>query len=352
MQKNIGITLYPTTRCDTGCSHCLDDCNMSNPRDFSPAMAQQIVDELEKENARLALFLTGQGEPLMNQNLPNILDVFSAYKNTYRIAMVTSGFTDKDELRRRNFEALLQRSYYDQIFVDHSFNLFHPSFPERLKNAIKMLVDAEHRRLLTVRMCVAGDNYDETWQSLWDSLADVTNELGLVYYRQIVGMDEDSRKEHFPYVTKLIKESGRFRDWAVDFESALIPQWHTIGYGSMKGPSLFVKAEAILLEKAGRASKTSLIAVDSFVCELFKNLDIGNSVPLTIDSEGNIYPACDCPMIIGKVGQDSIIELAKRKEKFSEKIWREILADKRMFELGTRNICRICESIVVKQNMF
>ena len=352
MNKILNLSIYPTSRCDTGCSHCMDDCNMKNPRDFTLEMANQIINEVKKEDAELVILFTGFGEPLLAPNLVDIVESFGSYQKTKFMGIITSGFLDEDNFRRSQLESLLNGPYAEKLSVSQSFNLFQPSFPKRLKNIIETMINIGRIKELTVRICLAADNYKETWKATQKAIGDISKQMGLEHRISFFGFTEADRKNNFFWIQEFIEDTRGFYSWAVEFESYLIPQWHFIVEKGTDDFLLAIRIQPIVLEKVGRAKKLSNMPVIDFSCGViggyFKEDDFS---ALTIFPDGSVCSECCHNIPYGKIGEDSLFEMDRRKNIFAKKLLGSILFDKRMFEWGTREVCRICQNLVAERGV-
>lgn len=354
MGKILNLSVYPTSRCDTGCSHCMDDCNMNDPQDFKPAMAKQIIDEVAAENSDLAVLFTGYGEPLLTPDLVEIVETFGNYERTQHVGIITSGFSNKDTFRKSQFEKLLNGPCAEKLSISQSFSLFHPSFPERLENIIETMITNGQKKDLTVRVCLAADNYKETWEAATCTIHEISAKMGLGHKIPFFGWSENDRGKYFLWVQKFIENNKGSYHWAVEFESHLTPQWHFI-FKKEKGANsllLAIRIQPIVLEKTGRAEKISNTPITDFSCgalsDCFENDDFS---ALTIFPDGSVHSDCCHKMLYGRVGEDSLFEMDRHKSIFTKKLFSSILADKRMFRWGTRDTCRLCQNLVAEKGI-
>lgn len=352
MEKILNLSLYPTSRCDTGCSHCMDDCNMNNPQDFKVAMAERIINEAELKSSDLAVLFTGYGEPLLAPDFIKIVESFGSYKGTKDMGIITSGFSDKDNFRKSQFEDLLDSSCIEKLSISQSFSLFHPSFPERLRNIIGVMINNGQKKELTVRICLAADNYKETWEAAINSISEISAKIGLEHRVSFLGWSEDDRKKYFFWVQKFIEENRHSYDLAVELESYLVPQWHYIVKKGADDWLLAIMIQPIVLEKVGRAKKISNIPVIDFSCgALGGYFGDDDFSALTIFPDGTVCSECCHEILYGKIGKDSLFEMDRRRSIFAKKLFGSILSDKRMFKWLTRDICRVCQNLVAERSL-
>lgn len=351
MSKTLSLSIFPTSRCDTGCSHCMDNCNLNNPCDFTLEMAEQIVTEASREDSILEVLLTGYGEPLLNPNLVKIVECFASYRKNEFVHIITSGFSDKDSFRKSQFENLLKSPWAKKIRFDHSFNLFHPSFPERLKNAIEMMLDNGKRMEISIRLCLAVDNYKETWREAERIIGEIATQMRLEYRKTFFGWSEESRKKNFYWVQKFIEDNKEVYSWAVEFESWIIPQFQFILEKGGDDWLLAIGIYPILLEGIGRAEKMRN-KVLNFTCgAIFYGFGDDYAPSLTVMPDGRVTAECCNKVIYGKLGEKSLFEMSEEDRIFSKRLLPTLLSDKRMFEWRSRDICRICQNLIAEKGV-
>ncbi|MFZ2154164.1 MAG: radical SAM protein [Candidatus Moraniibacteriota bacterium] len=351
MGKILNLVVYPTSRCDTGCNHCMDDCNMNNPQDLKPEMAQQIVDEVKKRGSDLVVLFTGYGEPLLTPNLVKIVETFGSYEKTQHVGIVTSGFSDKNNFRKAQFEDLLNGVCAEKLGISQSFSLFHPSFPERLKNIIELMINNGKKKELTIKVCLAVDNCKETWETATKTITEISNKMGLEHRASFLGWLEDDREKYFFWVQEAIGDSRGYYDWVVDFETHLIPQWHFIAKEGADDWLLAIEIQPILFEKVGRGKKLSNISAIDLSCGALGGGFTDGDSALTIFPDGIVCSECCHKILYGKIGKDSIFEMDRRKDVFVERLRPSLLADKRMFDWMTADTCRICQNLVAERGI-
>lgn len=348
--RDIGISLFPTSVCDTGCAHCLDDCNTKDPEHFSVELAQEIIKEVKREKRKFAVLFTGNGEPLMAPDLLEIADVFGAYKRTEYISMITSGFTCMEGFRKSQLEELVRRPYERKLHIEQSFNLFHHSFSERLENIIELMITMNHKGYLIVRTCMSFNNQRKTWAGIEKAICAVASKLAATHCFMLpVGWDEMDRRMHFPLIQELLEGMGT--TWQVAVEAAFIPHWCFL---QTKSGHVLLAIQPIAFEQIGRGKKIQQYSWGKFVCDV---LGEHNEVAthLSVRTNGDVYPECTCPAVehmrLGKIGVNSLADIAWRKDVFAGKLRRNILADKRMFEWGTYDVCTLCQQIVAERGI-
>lgn len=128
MKKVITVGVLGTERCDTGCSHCsFNSCPKGE--DMPLEAVKKLKESIKSFKGEVRVVFTGKGEPLKWQHLPESISILKGLPKV-SFALVTSGCLNKKDDRY----AVLCEAFKveDLIYVNHSFNLFSPSFPARL----------------------------------------------------------------------------------------------------------------------------------------------------------------------------------------------------------------------------
>lgn len=128
MKKEVRVAVLCTSKCDTGCQHCF--CNSGkNGDDLSLDAIRALKKSIKKFKGLATVCFTGGGEPLMWPHLPKAISILRTLPNV-RFAMVTSGCLDKKDERLAVLKEVFKVER--KIIFNHSFNLFSPSFSQRL----------------------------------------------------------------------------------------------------------------------------------------------------------------------------------------------------------------------------
>ncbi len=341
-KQHVGIMLVPTSQCDTGCSHCIDDSGCKNPIHFTEKFAKLIVSQARKEKFELSVLLTGGGEPLMTPEFLKIADVFGNYKKLLTFGIITSGFTENEFQRKSQLETLLKRPYAEKLIVEQSFNLYHQTFPERLANMTQLMMRLGKTDFY-VRMCTSATNFYQTHRKLEEVLQEIAKKIkGRAFQLPI----EDTSLEDEPL--DFIRENVSER---LTVEAFFSPQWHIL---QTKKEVFAIIANSFFLTREGRASKLKEDSLDYCVCDSLKTFS-DYDVSLFIAPDGTVYPECPCfpdkRMQLGKIGEDSLVEIVRRKQIFNQRIFQEILADRRMSQWATRETCKLCRQLVAEKGI-
>jgi radical SAM protein with 4Fe4S-binding SPASM domain len=114
-----------------------------------------------------------------------------------------------------------------------------------------------------------------------------------------------------------------------------------------------MNVQPISLLNEGRGN--SIMQTPFGSCTCFSLDTFGNDTYLVVEPDGSVYPECSCSsaehMRLGKIGEDSLVELIRRKDLFAERIMAAILSDKRHCNWGTIEVCTLCKQIVAEKGL-
>lgn len=344
-RRHIGITLYSTSQCDTGCSHCIDNSDCKNPVHFTKELAETIVKEARRERWMLSALLTGGGEPLMTPELIGIADAFGNYERSHTFGIITSGFTDNEPHRKQQFETLLKRPYAKKMSIDQSFSLYHSSFPERLANTARLMMNLRKKSHFRIRACMSLDNFRQTQWKIEEVVKNLAKEIEATGFSLPLGWHEADRRLFHYFESKLIGDKTAYK---LGVEAFLTPQWHAI---KTKDGGIIMIVQPISLTHEGRGSSIEQSPYGYCTCDALRTF--WEDTYLIVGPDGSVYPECSCfpteHMRLGKIGEDSLVELIRRKDIFAERITQAILADNRMCKWGTSEVCTLCKQIVAEK---
>lgn len=346
-RRHIGITLFPTSQCDTGCNHCIDKSDCNNQTNFTKELAEKIVKEARSERWQLSVLLTGGGEPLLTPELIGIADTFGNYERIKAFSMITSGFIDSETFRKRQFETLLKRRYAKNMSIDQSFNLYHQSFPERLANTIRLIMNIKKQSFLRIRACVSLENLRGTQEKIKDVMKNLAKEFEATDFSIPLGYMEEDRRLFHLFESKLTDNRTAYK---LGVEAFLIPAWHAIKKGD---GGIVTIIEPISFEQTGRGKNILQTPYAKSIC--WTTGTSWENTYLIVGPDGSVYPDCSCypveHMRLGKIGEDSLVELTRRKDVFTERITKAIIVDNRMCHWGTNDACNLCRQIVAEKGI-
>lgn len=349
-QGYLGIRLYPTNICDTGCRHCIEDSGMKKAFHFQASMARAIVKEARWRRWDLSVLITGGGEPLLCQNLEEIVQIFKSYERLSFFFINTSGFLREEEERERRFRAI----FCDKEMSRHiglSFNLYHPSFPERLANVAEALMAMHDKNFLMLRACVSCENAKETNRQIEKNIKEIAARQSGKHFYLPIGHGWDGRA-CIGKIHSLLEEGsyGPKQASKLMFEGEIAEHWHAI---KNERGGLVIMLEHYSLIPEGRALRLCETPYSNTYCPEIECFN--KQAELTIDADGLVYPEQSCHgdknMNLGRIGQDQLAKMLMRKQVFREKITKALLGDKRRFVWGSREMCLICRQISYQEKL-
>jgi organic radical activating enzyme len=346
-KRQIGINLFSTSQCDTGCRHCLDNSDCKNPVNFTADLAAKIVEECRKERWGLHVLFTGGGETLMTPNLLEITDEFGCYERLHTFKIITSGFLESETFRKKQLKDLLKRAYAKNLIVEQSFNLYHESFPDRLANMARLIMEVRKRGYFHVRACMSLENCHETQSEIEKTLSNLAQEVDGQYRQLLIGLNESERRLFPLFENKIFGGSIGHR---LCMNAVLENQMQ--GIRKKDGSAVLIFVDPVSFEPTGRGVEIAQSSFGSATCTLL----FGQwESSLLVGPDGSVYPDCACypdeHMRLGKIGQDSLVEIVRRRDLFAERIMGAFLADKRMCQWGTASTCTLCKQIVAERGL-
>lgn len=361
MAKKIFITLDATSKCNRQCQHCGMDANTENVSHFTLRMTELLIEELNKyEKAEISI--TGGGEPLLNPYLPKIIDKFREKlgKKLY-FNIITSGALLSETKEMGRLKRILKRHGSDKVMeLVASFNLFNPTFPERIRNTLLLAAKSSNLRRFTIKLCFSIENVLETHVKL-DETFDK--------------MRQDCEAAMDPYLVFSYPASGKFvvPEYGVEDDFFSAKQWSEFYMEVRKivahtYPStyimrmfefprnLFLYVAPFPLIKRGRGKNIKGKGHPPN-CDVILNGDYFRRTrrhEIHISSSGYLLPTCSCPrseeMSFGKIGETPLIEAIKKIDLFGNETRKHLLADQRIFPRD--NLCEICKELKARYFKF
>jgi MoaA/NifB/PqqE/SkfB family radical SAM enzyme len=150
--KSIGVLC--TTKCTTGCRHCNFN-SVPKGEDMPLDVIRALKKSIKQCNDQVEVIFTGGGEPLQWPHLPEAVRLL---KNVPGITLrlITSGCLSKNDERFSVLKESLKQAR-GKIHIDHSFNLFSPTFPQRLVFTLPFVLIEGAYRITFIKM-VSGFN--------------------------------------------------------------------------------------------------------------------------------------------------------------------------------------------------
>lgn len=290
MSTNLYIIVFPTTRCDVGCLHCMDNVT-KHGIDLPFSYAQLLVEKLTQEKLISDICITGHGEPLLYPNLKNLFELWLASPAINNLSLVTSGYNEEEQAKRSNLHNCLALAHFAKVTLVLSYNLYR-NFDERWRAFLRDMTASPLGFFVIAKLCVSRENGKATAENFARLLLRVTEELGLPA-PAYCGTDEDHNWNNSPkdLLSRKYKVHGRYAD------HKLLTTHHSI----------------VKLGKAAKSTETPWYTEPC--CSLKPTAR--NEVILYPD--GYYYPcsrSIGCPRRrLGHIEHDSIKSIFKRKKR-------------------------------------
>ena len=360
------ITFCVSGKCDRGCLHCFLNGNMGGEL-FSLENASLFSREIQRlsENKKLSdaelmidLQLTGNGEPLLNPNLIDILDLIMGENNNVICSIITSGMNPKSPAEMQLLLQLAKSSYARRLKFCLSFNEFQKDFPVRLSHSLDVLFKNGVEDVV-VKACLPYD-----CRKIINSFLDVVNGVSLKRKdfladdREFISLiKKGNLKEIFSELfcgkgQNLLKDvENQLVKARIDkYEIASLEEFLLINFNDTIQIETEYGHRRIIfsphpLSKRGRAEKLD----PKFIIQEKKPLCsyLIDRVEPHLDADGYYYPYTHCPkdrfMRIGNASSD-IMEVLRIQLRLQKEFLRAILANPNK----CKNICDICLGVAKK----
>lgn len=336
------ITIHTTTRCNRGCNHCASNSNMRNGIDFDCIKTEKLLKSLEKIHLKTNFCLTGGGEPLLNENLPEIIKMISASLITKRITIVTSGFLN-DNKEKNRLQEIIANDKEQKIGICTSFHSHSENYLQRFQNTLKFLIESE-RKYLDIKVTIGRhDRY------LHDELEGVLEKFD--FFPLLVDYKDQMHRRMEYFLCKIYDDD--YFDFLED-SAYLLYCW----YANLKREGIlhnwYTNAERVkiilattqLMQPKGRAIKLPDHAFPYARPDCPIYFYDGHGIDLRVNPNGDIYLFASCShpsMIIGSV-DDEIRRLLRQRKIFKKEALKLLLSDKRMYE-KKNSLCSLCPKI-------
>jgi len=329
-RQGIYINLSATTRCDRGCSHCSFDSNMKDGTDISCQKLGKLLENLEKIKAETVFCITGGGEPLLVEHLPEITRMISKSPTTKRFTLVTSGIldnpTEKERLRK-----IIQDAAQDKFRLCLSFHGFNKHYLQRFRSTVEFLLES-NIKIFDIKVTIGRKDLE-----IHDQLEEILEKFK-IYPLLVEPRDQRRFKMHL-FQHKIL--DWDFHDLLVDC-AYMIDCWY-ISLDNEKNTYVYLSTQT--LQQKGRAKNLPdhvfpMLRPD---CPLFY---YDKQVRLCVNPEGHVLINSTCThsaMIAGTV-DDDITKIFRERKLFKKEALRLLLSDKRMYE-RKNDLCSLCPKI-------
>lgn len=320
-RRLVQIILYPYTGCDVHCDHCSDYEKFRNET-MPLRLVKRLLSKAKWSWFQLVVVVVGTGEPLLSPKIVPLMEMLASSPLVNLVRITTSGFSEGESVKAERFNGIMRLQNLKKCAIYHSFNLYHETFPRRLKNAIEMMLECESRCILNVSMAVDNHNSHETLRGLEDVLRNL--DIGEPYesFPIIIGKDipDEYIREQQLHVIKFFKEG-----YDITSRLKLMPQCYAIKSETKK---MFIKVIPFPVECFGRARKFKDKLLGNERCMTFVN-DGEYLSQIYLGPDGECYADMNCfnipHMSLGNIYRDKLPVLFRRKRKMAESLVAEIL---------------------------
>jgi organic radical activating enzyme len=337
-EKESFISFDATTRCDRGCSHCSYE---STPEgiDFTVEKTQKVVRLIEESGFPTVINITGGGEPLLNKDLPEIVNLISASPFVSRISLVTSGFRTPKE--RKNLKDALKNAKDGKLKVVLSFHLFSGEHKKRMTDTIRFLLKPKNRLVkdFSIKTTLALSAKERTL----GVLNGIFNRFEV--YSYLIDPKGLKRIKMFHFEKKIYSKKYYDHLFALaHFTDCWFWQEET-------DKGILVTAQP--LASKGRAKKQP--GISGHFKPHCPTMVKPEKIEIDIDVNGSIFPSAGCnskayPNLSIATLDDSWQKVMAIRDHFAQQMLSALLADKRPYD-HPNNICSLCSKIKAEEDV-
>ncbi len=319
------VNFYPTTRCNVGCSHCIDDACMKNPIDLPIEYVHLLNKQLEKHQYYAQYCATGNGEPLLHPKFNALIDSLFSYRRNKGMTLLTAGYNNKELEKRDNFRRLLQKDYIRRIQPHLSFNLY-SDFPERWDAVLPDIMNCERDFSVLANICYSVSNRLETLKSFDDIFRRYALNSG--YGENLRALICGGGSQFCLRAEPLVDSHG----FPYHERQMLLPQ-NFIYFLSGKHGRRFFGVRRAHIAKQGRAAQLREIIAGKDYCPDFLS---EFNLELHLNPDGFWYANHTCPKIpqlcLGHIEKDDIDVIVRRKFFFWRFINSALILERRNYD--------------------
>jgi len=325
-----------------------------NVRHFTPRMTKLLAEELADYD-KIEISITGGGEPLLSPYLAsNVKYLRKKLGRRFHFNVVTSGFLPKEKFEKRQLGALLKKFSKGEIFIPAlSFNLFSPSFPERLRNTLCFIAENSKLRRVAIKLCSSTDILMDTYEKLDDVFSKMHRE-NEAWIHPVLAYSYPDPPHDKPlpviaddFFTTTIWSEHRHE--VLEGSAHLYPSiYHMYACDYRRALSLEVKP--FLIRRYGRARQNihKDYAPKIHRCQILNDFGYPPKLDvMDISFDGHYIPDCKCPRdhstSLGQLGKVSLQEALRRKNEFMQKMPGYLLMDRRNFD--PLDLCTMCQQL-------
>ena len=208
-------------------------------------------------------------------------------------------------------------------------------------------MDTFKKHHFRIRACMSLDNFRQTQWKIEKVVKNLAKEMEATNFSLPLGWQESDRGLFHYFESRLIGDRTAYK---LGVGAFLTPKWQAI---KTKDGGIILNVQPISLTHEGRGSSIEQSPYGYCTCDALRTF--WEDTYLIVGPDGNVYPECSCfpteHMRLGKIGEDSLVELIRRKDLFTKKIAQAMMADNRMCEWGTKEVCTLCKQIVAEKGI-
>ena len=341
--KLFRLGVLVTDRCNRGCSHCLVKAQDKGRQYLQPEQVRKLVIEAKALNYKIEGHISGMGEPLMNRKVVKIAEAFTGLKICREISFITSGFLAKDEDERALFRELITSHFREVLTINLSFNLYSPSFSERLEESIGELLNSGKFSNSRINMVCDRKNYFKTLFELSEIFYSIQTKQGIKWRTlpQDVSHESAFRVNFHEFLNQAFNEEEEAQ---LTGGAWFIPSIHK--FESEDKGIHYLWVDPTMASHIGRAKNLpgGNFSKRNFRCRLIFGAQ--DDYSLYLGPDGKIFPACNCTLSGLQIGtwETPLQELFERKRALQKNLLQTILASKTLV-WNKKHPCDACAAM-------
>jgi len=334
--KQIHINIDVTNKCDRNCIHCASNSDLKNPIDISCEKVERLLKEIRRINSTVFLSLTGGGEPLMNEQLPDIVKMVYNFQGTKKFSLVTSGFLDNDIEKKRLKKTVKNAPDYKKFKFCLSLHSFNSKAMERFEETFKFLLDSGPKNFCVKTTVAPSDDIHSRLEKLFEKYK---------VYPFSIGHDVWQRFKTRVFTKKVYDE---------DFENdSLVGFAHLFDYWYVcpdKKKLILVSTQFLSPQGRAKNLKCKMFSMHRACSAIFRE----RLTDFHIDSNSSYFPSGYCNtktyphMTIGTL-DEKIERIIDKRRIFVKNMLGLIISDKRLYD-RKNDLCSLCSKIKAEQD--
>ena len=328
-RKSLHLSVCATDKCNRGCKHCMVSATNNGVEFAKKQWIRKLVREAKELNYVVHGFITGLGEPLMHPKITDLTKGFIGLKVCKELNIITSGFLAKDLEERSRFLELIELQKKCNLEFQLSFNLYSPTFSERLSETLSLLFSQNLTTMSEINIVCDNKNYYKTFHELCDVMACIGVKIGM----DINPLCYDYSDPRFKQIQQVfLKQEFNEESWIQLFGDALSISCIYKVSGKDK-TSKFFRANVSMTTPLGHAKNLPAGCFDQgrkFVCkDVLRSKNDNDNAHLIMGADGRIFAGCDCLLANLSLGtwETPLNKIILRKNILKKHLMRHILSD-------------------------